>query len=179
MGLRLVLGALRTSPVESLYVEANEAPLSLRREKLALQYFTKLQSCPSNPAFECIINPKYKELFARKESAIPSFGIRIQSALHNSNILNENVHDTVIPEVPPWTLHQPRVNLDLSNLFKKDTSSLVFIQNYNEIKDEHSYCTPIYTDGSKDNDRVGCAAIINNISMKQRLPETHPFFLPR
>ena len=34
-------------------------------EKLALQYYTKLQSCPSNPAFECIIDPKYKELFAR------------------------------------------------------------------------------------------------------------------
>ena len=61
---------------------------------------------------------------------------------------------------PPWTLHQPRVNLDLSNLCK-DTSSLVFIQKYNEIKDGHSYCTTIYTDRSKDNDRVGC---------KQRLP---------
>ena len=176
LGLRLVLGALRTSPVESLYVEANEAPLSLRREKLALQYFTKLQSCPSNPAFECTINPKYKELFARKESAIPSFGIRMQSVLDNSIILNENVHETVIPEVPPWTLHQPRVNLDLSNLCKKDTSSLVFIQKYNEIKDEHSYCTPIYTDGSKDNDRVGCAAIINNISIKQRLPSNASIF---
>ena len=175
LGLRLVLGALRTSPIESLYVEANEAPLILRREKLALQYFTKLQSCPSNPAFECTINPKYKELFARKESAIPSFGIRMQSVLDNSNILNENVHETVIPEVPPWTLHQPRVNLDLSNLCK-DTSSLVFIQKYNEIKDEHSYCTAIYTDGSKDNDRVGCAAIISNISIKQRLPSNASIF---
>ena len=176
LGLRLALGALPTSPVESIYVEANEAPLSLRREKLALQYFTKLQSCPSNPAFECTINPKYKELFARKDSAIPSFGIRMQSVLDNSIILNENVHETVIPEVPPWTLHQPRVNLDLSNLCKKDTSSLVFIQKYNEIKDEHSYCTPIYTDGSKDNDRVGCAAIINNISTKQRLPSNASIF---
>ena len=42
LGLRLAHGALRTSPVESLYVEAIEAPLSLRREKLALQYYTKL-----------------------------------------------------------------------------------------------------------------------------------------
>ena len=159
-----------------VYVEAYEAPLSLRREKLALQYFTKLQSCPSNPAFECTINPKYKELFARKESAIPSFGIRMQYVLDNSNILDGNVHETVIPEVPPWTLHQPRVNLDLSNLSKKDTSSLVFVQKYNEIKDEHSYCTPIYTDGSKDNDRVGCAAIINNISIKQRLPSKASIF---
>ena len=174
LGLRLC--ALRTSPVESLYVEANEAPLSLRREKLALQFCTKLQSCPSNPAFDRTIHPKYKELFARKESAIPSFGIRMQSIFDDSNLLNDNIHNTIIPEVPPWTLHQPRVNLYLSYLSKKDTSSLVFMQEYNEIKDEHSYCTPIYTDGSKDNDRVGCAAIINYISIKQRLPSNASIF---
>ena len=174
-GLRLALGALRTSPVESLYIEANEAPLSLRREELALQYFTKLQSCPSNPAFDCTINPKYQEFFARKESAIPTFGIRVKSLLEHSNISNNNVHETIIPEVPPWTLDQPRVIPNLSKLSKKDTSSLVFTQKYNEIKDEHS-CVPVYTDGSKDNDRVGCAAIINNISIKRRLPNNASIF---
>ena len=152
LGLRLALGALRTSPVESLYVEANEAPLSLRRERLALQYYTKLQSCPSNPAFECTIDPKYKELFARKESAIPSFGIRIQSILDVSNILNDNVHATVIPQVPPWTMHHPKVCLDLSVLAKKDTPSHVYIQKFNEIKDQYSYCIPIYTKESLDQD---------------------------
>ena len=176
LGLRLALGALRTSPVESLYVEANEAPLSLRRERLALQYYTKLQSCPSNPAFECTIDPKYKELFARKESAIPSFGIRIQSILDVSNILNDNIHATVIPQVPPWTMHHPKVCLDLSVLAKKDTPSHVYIQKFNEIKDQYSYCIPIYTDGSKDNDRVGCGLIINNLSIKQRLPNNASIF---
>ena len=75
--------------------------------------------CPSNPAFECTINPKYEELFARKESAIQSFGIRTQSILDISNILNDNVHDAVIPEVPPWTLHHPKTCLDLSVLAKE------------------------------------------------------------
>ena len=176
LGLRLALGALRTSPVESLYVEANEAPLSLRREKLALQYFTKLQSCPSNPAFDCTINPKYQECFARKESAIPTFGIRLKSVLENSGFSNNNVHQTIIPEIPPWTLYRPRVNLELSNLSKRDTPSLVFIQNFNEIKNDHSYCTPIYTDGSKDNDRVGCGTVIHNSSFKQRLPSNASIF---
>ena len=37
-GLRLVLGAFRTSPAESLYAEANEAPTNIRSCKLALQY---------------------------------------------------------------------------------------------------------------------------------------------
>ena len=57
-GLRLILGAFRTSPVVSLYIEAHEAPLQLRREKLALKYYTKLKSCPSNPAHDCIFQPQ-------------------------------------------------------------------------------------------------------------------------
>ena len=40
-GLRLSLGAFRSSPVESMYVEAREPPLETRREKLALQYTIK------------------------------------------------------------------------------------------------------------------------------------------
>ena len=42
MMLYTVLGAFRTAPVESLYVEAEEPSLYLRREKLALQYAIRL-----------------------------------------------------------------------------------------------------------------------------------------
>ena len=52
----------------------------------------------------------------------------------------------------------------------------VFIQKFNEIKNEQSYCTPIYTDGSKDNDRVGYGTIIDNSSFKQRLPSNASIF---
>ena len=49
-GLRLALGAFRTSPVASLYVEADEPSLYSRREKLSLQYAIRLAAYPSNPA---------------------------------------------------------------------------------------------------------------------------------
>ena len=39
-GLRLALGAFRTSPVESLYTESNKPSLYIRREILSLQYTT-------------------------------------------------------------------------------------------------------------------------------------------
>ena len=48
-GLRLALGAFRTFPVNSLYAEANEPSLNLRRKKLSLQYYLKLKSNPDNP----------------------------------------------------------------------------------------------------------------------------------
>ena len=73
-------------------------------------------------------------------------------------------------------MHHPKVCLDLSVLAKKDTPSHVYIQKFNEIKDQYSYCIPIYTDGSKDNDRVGCGLIINNLSIKQRLPSNVSIF---
>ena len=49
-GLRLCLGAFRTSPVDSLYVKANEPPLDLRRLNLiTLQYILKLKTNIDNP----------------------------------------------------------------------------------------------------------------------------------
>ena len=41
-GLRISLGAFRTTPVESLYVEANEPSLYDRRDRLSLQVFFQL-----------------------------------------------------------------------------------------------------------------------------------------
>ena len=73
-------------------------------------------------------------------------------------------------------MHRPKVCLDLSVLAKKDTPSHVYIQKFNEIKDEYSYCTPISTDGSKDNDRVGCGLVRNNLYIKQRLPKNASIF---
>ena len=55
-GLRLSLGAFRSSPVESLYVEAHEHPLEIR-DKFALQYILKVKANPENPAFDVVFNP--------------------------------------------------------------------------------------------------------------------------
>ena len=56
-GLRICLGAFRTSPVQSLYIEANEPPLYLRFDKLCIQYALKLRSNPDNPAYDVVFNP--------------------------------------------------------------------------------------------------------------------------
>ena len=62
-GLSLALGAFRTSPDASLYVEADEPSLYSRREKLFLQYALRLAAHPSNPAHEVTFSPNYADLY--------------------------------------------------------------------------------------------------------------------
>ena len=64
--LRLALGAFRTSPVASLYVEADGPSLYFRREKLSLQYAIRLAASPSNPAHEVTFPPNYVDLYKQK-----------------------------------------------------------------------------------------------------------------
>ena len=48
--LLLALGAFCTSPVASVYTEANEAPLKERWLKLSMHYYLKSRACIDNPA---------------------------------------------------------------------------------------------------------------------------------
>ena len=64
--IRVCIGAFRTSPPNSLYVEANEPPLDLRRLKLTLQYMVKLKANIDNPAFDCVFHPQLEHLYDKK-----------------------------------------------------------------------------------------------------------------
>jgi hypothetical protein len=66
--LHLCTGTYRTSPVASLYVEANEPPLDLRRIKLLLQYIVKLRTNPDNPAFDCVFDPQLEDLYDKNKA---------------------------------------------------------------------------------------------------------------
>ena len=101
-GLPLSLGAFRSSPVESLYVEAHEPSLEIRREKLALQYTIKLKANPGNPAYDVVFNPKYQNLYANKDSATDSFGIYCKKLLKEAKIAVGEIAINSIPDVPIW-----------------------------------------------------------------------------
>ena len=132
-GLSLSLGAFRSSPVESLYVEAHEPPLEIRREKLALQYILKLKANPGNPAYYVVFNPKYQILYADKESATDSFGIHCKKLLKKAKIDVGEIAINSIPDVPIWDSEPVTVDFTLSEFDKSSTSSTVFKSRFNEV----------------------------------------------
>ena len=55
-GLRLCLGAFRTSPVESLYVDARTLSVGARHATLSLLYASKIKSLPKHATRDSVFD---------------------------------------------------------------------------------------------------------------------------
>ena len=100
-GLRLSLGAFRTSPVESLYVLAQEPSLTLRRIKLSLQYLIKLAACPTNPAFDPVFHPQFAQVYESRPRAIHPLGLRMKFYLDTIGKEDYIIEEAAVPEFHP------------------------------------------------------------------------------
>ena len=148
-GLRIALGAFRTSPVESLYVEAEEPSLYLRREKLALQYAIRLAANPSNPTFKVTFAPHISQdlidLYDSKPNAIRSFGLRIAPLLTSANIDKEQIETHSVSEIPSWCIRKPIIDLSLHSEKKSESNPHLLKQNFHELQSYYSDHEHIYT----------------------------------
>ena len=173
-GLRLCLGAFRTSPVESLYVDAHEPSLGARRAKLSLQYATKIKSLPNHPAYNAVFDNKYMKLFDARPSAIRTFGLHIKQFLTASNIELSDILETPSYFIlPPWCVKPPKIVLDLVHLKKDRTDASIYQQLFLEIRNKYLDYIPVYTDGSRDGNSVACATVFpSDTELSMRLPDS-------
>ena len=175
-GLWLALGAFRTSPVQSSYSEAQEPSLYDRRKKLSLQYVTKLVSNPNNPVYNDIFNSPNKALFQNKPNFIKPLGLRIEPLLIESNINVKNIKPFKLPVNEPWTIDPPNIVFDLNINKKSMTNPLFYQTKFLEIKSQYKDYISIYTDGSKQDNKVGCASVHKQETAKITLPDHSSIF---
>ena len=169
-GLKICLGAFRTSPMQSLYVEANEPPLYLRFDKLCIQYALKLRSNPNNPGYGVVFNPQFYNLYDKKPSGIRCFGHRVEEDLSAVCPQLDLIQTVSLPDDPHWTVQKPHINLYLPHQKKHLGDDCLFQSLFAELKSYYSDHRTIYTDGSKTENRVAAAASSNNLSAEVRLP---------
>ena len=169
-GLRLALGAFRTS-VASLYVEADEQSLYSGRGKLSLQYAIRLAANPSNPAHEVTFPPNSVDLYEQKPKAIKSFGIRISALLESANIKPQNIEKHFTPNIPAWCMKPPEILFDLHSRKKSESNPHILKDDFRKMQSRYKNYQQIYTDGSKEDSKVGCAVISDNHSKMQRIPD--------
>ena len=101
-GLWPVLEDFYTSPTESLFTETYKTPLLLRRNKLALQYYTKFHAQTTQHV--TVFQPQHKKLFKQKKTALESFGICIVNNINELQINTTLIYESMISELPPRLL---------------------------------------------------------------------------
>ena len=152
LGLRFCTGAFRTSPVESIYVDAEELPLDLRREELGLRYMNRLKS---NSTYK-IPNVCNSRQFEKPRCSKP-FLVRIHKQVNQPDLKNQKIDQTGYLKVPPWLV--PEVNTCEKTISKKTQSDEEIRMRFLDHNSQHRDQQKIYTDGSKSSDGVGSAVV--------------------
>ena len=121
---------------------------------MSLQYVSKLAANPCNSAYDCVFNPKYETFYNNKPAAIKPLGLRVQQLLEEANINIKNIQPFSFPSKEPWTLNPPKIILDLHKNKKSEVESLIFKNEFLEIKLKYKHHLSIYTDGLKQDEKV-------------------------
>ena len=164
-GLRIVSGAFRTSPVESLYVDTNQLPLDLRREELGLRYLMRIKSNVENPSNRIIHQLDDSKFQTR--SSVP-FQIRLEKTTCDESLKNQNILEVGPSRVPPWFV--PRAEMCKKSIIKKNSSDEIVKRLFLEHDVTHDGAYKIYTDGSKSVEGVGLAVVTEDSCEVAKLP---------
>ena len=163
-GVRLALGTFCTSPVSSMYTEANEAPLEECRLKLSMHYYLKTRACTDNPAHHALheFDTTIRDLYlprpnGRGGMTRPStqpIGLKLEEAMTSAEIDVELVCPLRTPCFPPGTHeYDPKKHnlIEGKCMITREEAPAKF-REYHDALGSHD---EVYTDGSKINERLG------------------------
>lgn len=156
-GIRIATGVFKTSPNESVLVEAGMLPLSLRREMQTMNYAISVLSFREHSNFNdlssCVGD---EDLMLRdlKKNETP-FYERAIKVLSKHKLDPENLEKNRTHKFPPWKTSNFSVNLSLTSHLKAETCPQKFKLISLDTINKHSNHEILYTDGSKTQNAVG------------------------
>ncbi|KAI5735926.1 hypothetical protein M8J77_024290 [Diaphorina citri] len=168
-GIRIATGALRTSPVVSLYVDSGIPPLTLRRSKLLMNYISKIGASPFNPVHDVLFSQNMSS-FKFTISKPKPLNIRYKSLTEFTNHVSSSSFAPYVRTVPPWLNSSPPVDLSLGKGHKKNTPPVIYQQQFAEtISTKYANHIMCFTDGSKTADVTSCAFSVDGTICSKRL----------
>lgn len=171
--LRICLGALSSTPIEPLHIEALEPPLQLRREYLSKKFILKTKMKNSNllDKIHKISISDLVDKFWQKKNSPPL------CAAYRDTYEYFNLIESLYPFTPGYEFFDFHIKIPISIPKYSEhplESNSIFLQNLSQW----SHHTQIYTDASKSAHGTGCAYIIpqHNISAEFKLNQESSIF---
>ena len=78
-----------------------------------MQYIVKLKANIDNPAYDCVFNPQYENVYDKIKKCIKSIGFRIQKQIDDSNIPLDIIKPVSHSKIPPWKLLKSELDISL------------------------------------------------------------------
>jgi ribonuclease HI len=175
-GLRIALGAFRTTRRENLLCEAGMTSLEHRRQLSTIKTAIKIMAILEHPVRKKFIDPDSYDQYAHiNQNTTFPFYIRAQNSCSELSIDLQKTQLTYWPLCAPWT-NKPSINLDLLK-FPKGTNPIIIKQNFAEmINSDFLGHEHIFTDGSSMDDRSGYGVVFDDETIKVRLPNEASVF---
>ncbi|GBM55706.1 hypothetical protein AVEN_196605-1 [Araneus ventricosus] len=168
--LRICSGAFRTSPVQSLYVACHQLPLSLRRQKLSLQYYFKILSTTNHPLQHNTVSRFLNRLYNVRPTDIRPFMERIKPILSDTHLADTRVLASEPFCFPPWNVTSIAHINPFNGFSKAHADPFIFQQLYLAHRSQYDNYKAILTDGSKMTDHVGFGVLIDEDTYSHTLP---------
>ncbi|KAL4097757.1 hypothetical protein QTP88_022479 [Uroleucon formosanum] len=154
-GLRLAIGAFRSSPIVSIYNKAGEYLPEIKRTDLALKYMARLARV--------------------NRSSLTKESTKIHQELKANDITTSQIITREPMIYPPWLAHYA-INTELTSFLKSQTPPSIFRSHFLSILEQYKDYQKVYTDASKSHDEVGFSIIFQNRNILFKLPRTCSIF---
>lgn len=169
-GLRISIGAFRTSHIDSILCYAGELPLQLLREKDILYYGIKRKSTPNHIGYNNIFNNQNTIQINILRKQITSIQDTFSHLCTKFKIPISVKNKITFQKFPPW-LWKIQLNTELTMYNKHDTNSTIITSHFKEIiQNKFSNFLEIYTDASKSIHGTGFAIIKEETKILHKLP---------
>ena len=115
----------------------------------AIQYKTKILPIQLN----LWLQPQIRATLWKKKGKIhKTFWPSDEVYSQKTNISLNDIHESILPQTPPWIINTPEVIFELNELFKTKTHPITYQRKIHNILQHHLGHLYVFMDSSKDND---------------------------
>jgi ribonuclease HI len=145
-------------------------PLSLRRSLIMGKIFLRFHLLPHSP-----MSPIIQDVL--EDSSSWPFADCVRGILHDLAIPRPAILPFRFGHIAPWTFPGPVTCFAISSLTKSHCPDALLRNSFlSHAAEAHSGSIPVYTDGSKQADGVGSAAVFPDITLSHSFPRIVSIF---
>jgi ribonuclease HI len=172
--LRIITGALCTTPISNLLADLNIPALDRRREYQLMRFYTRSSSRPLQPTYKILHNFPENQATIEKQKAYPPIAMRVQRAFRDYKLPLPKIFPSFLLRTY-WTDKSPDTTLLFSDN-KSDLTPIEMTSMFLEFKANHENYHFLYTDGSRAEGRTGAAFVSGSVVRRFRLSDFHSVF---